>query len=119
MFGRVKHHFKKAVGIGNTIAHKVTQAYGHGQKVAAGLSDAYRFAKQAYGAISPFIGQLAGERGQAIAARGAQQAFGLGDRAQQMVFQGHEQVMDKVRAGGHMLDQLRKVPPPTGAYAYS
>ena len=118
MFGRVKHHFKKMAGIGNTIAHRVTQAYGHGQKVAAQVSDAYRFAKQAYGVVSPFLGQIIGERGQAIADRGAQQAFGLGDRAQHMAFQGHEHVMDKVRAGGHMLDQLRKVHPPTGAYAY-
>ena len=118
MFGRVKHHWKKAVGIGNTIAHRVTQAYGHGQKVAAGLSSAYRFAKDAYAVASPFLGQIVGQRGQAIADRGAQQAFGLGDRAQPAVFQGHEQVMDKIRAGGHMLDQIRKVPPPTGAYAY-
>ena len=118
MFGRVKHHFKKAMGVGNTIAHRVTSAWGAGQKVAAGLSDAYRFAKQAYGAASPFLGQLIGQRGQALADRGAQQAFGMGDRAQQMVFQGHEHVMDKVRAGGHILDQIRKVHPPTGAYAY-
>ena len=118
MFGRVKHHFKKAMGVGNTIAHRVTSAWGAGQKVAAGLSDAYRFAKQAYGAASPFLGQLIGQRGQALADRGAQQAFALGDRAQQVAFQGHEHVMDKVRAGGHILDQIRKVHPPTGAYAY-
>ena len=80
MFGRVKHHWKKAVGIGNTIAHRVSSAYGHGQKVAAGLSSAYKFAKDAYAVASPFLGQIIGERGQAIADRGAQQACGLGDR---------------------------------------
>ena len=118
MFGRVKHHFKKLAHAGNAVAHRVSHAYGAGKQIASQLSSAYKFAKDAYAVASPFLGQLVGQRGQAIADRGAQQAFGLGDRAQQAVFSGHEQVMDKVRAGGHMLDQLRKVPPPTGAYAY-
>ena len=104
MFGKVRHHFRNAVAMGKGIATKVVGAYQHGAKIAGHVDRAVRYGKELYAAASPLLGELIGQRGQALMDKGAQQAFGGYDKGRGHVMEASEKVLDKIRGGGVMLD---------------
>ena len=118
MFGKVRHNLRTAVAMGKGVARKVVGAYHQGAKIAKGIDSAVRYGKELYGAASPLLGELIGQRGKQIADRGAQHAFGKYDEGRGHVMEASEKVLDKIRGGGVMLDRLRQVEAPTGMYNY-
>ena len=118
MFGKVRHHFRRQVALGNGVAKKVQSAYDHGAKIVAGVDKLVGYGRELYDVASPFISQFAGQKGQAIMDRGAQQAFGGYDKFKGQVREKHDDVMDRIRAGGVMMDKMREVEAPTQMYSY-
>ena len=62
MFGNIKTHYKKLSAFGSKVAHKVTQAYGHGVKLASAVSHDVDYGRKLYDAASPFLHEMMGGR---------------------------------------------------------
>ena len=118
MFGKVRHHYRNAIAMGKGVAHRLHGAYHQGLKIAGHVDRAVKYGKELYAAASPLLSDLIGQRGQAIADRGAAQAFGAYDKGRGQVMEASEKVLDKIRGGGVLLDKLRQVQAPTGMYNY-
>ena len=113
MFGNIKAHYKKLSAFGSKVAHKVTEAYGHGVKVAQTVSHGVDYAKKLYNVASPFLHEMMGGTRAKKIDEMAHKGFGHFDQMQGQAMNLHEGVMSKIQRGGEILNQMRNVEPPT------
>ena len=111
MFGNIKNHYRKVSAFGSKVAHKVTQAYGHGVKLAQTVSHGVDYARKIYDTASPFLHELFGNRAKKID-NVAHRGFGAYDDMQGQAMNLHEGVLSKIKTGGELLNKRRQVEPP-------
>ena len=107
MFGPVKKkHFKRAVALGKGAMHQIHTLYHHGKAYASYIDNMMRIGRQGLSILAP---HMSGQYGNALM-QGAMGAVGAYDSARSHVMSTHDDVLEKIRESGRVLEQLRNIP---------
>ena len=116
MFGKVKHHFARGMALGRGVVHRANSLYKRGMQFASQLDQAVHIGKQGLGIIAPKLNNFMGDYLAQGALSGVMHGIGAYDKARGEFMSGHDQVMDKIRQGGEMLQDLRNLQPAARPY---
>ena len=116
MFGKVKHHFARGMALGRGVVHKANSLYKRGMQFASDLDRAVHIGKQGLGIIAPKLGNFMGDYLAQGALSGVMHGIGAYDKARGHFMAGHDQVLDKIRQGGEMLQDLQNLQPAARPY---
>ena len=116
MFGKVKHHFARGMAFGRGVVHRANYLYKRGMRFASDLDKAVSIGKQGLGIIAPKLNNFMGDYLAQGALSGGMHGSGAYDKARGEFMSGHDQVMDKIRQGGEMLQDLRNLQPAARPY---
>ena len=111
MFGKVKHHYARAMALGRGVVHRANSLYKRGMQFASDLDRAIHVGKQGLGIIAPKLNNFMPDYLAQGALSGVMHGIGAYDRAKGECMATHDTVMDKIRQGGEMLQQLRNIQP--------
>ena len=113
MFGKVKHHFNRAVAFGKGAVHYGVQAYHKGVQYASHVDNALKIARQGLHILKPLANEIPyGNTAMQGAFGGINQIQALQDR----IKLGHDGVMARIRKGGEVLQRLRDIDPQANSY---
>ena len=116
MFGRVKHHYARAMALGKGIVTRANSLYKRGMQFASDLDRAVHIGKQGLGIIAPKLNNFMGDYLAQGALSGVMHGIGAYDKARGEFMATHDMVMDKIRQGGEMLQDLRNLQPQARPY---
>ena len=116
MFGKVKHHFARGMALGRGIVHKANTIYKRGAQFASQLDQAVQIGKHGLGIIAPKLNNFMGDYLDQGALSGVMHGIGAYDKARGEFMATHDTVMDKIRQGGEMLQDLRNLQPQARPY---
>ena len=114
MFGKIGKHYKRAVALGKGVINFGQRVYNKGVHYAHQLDQALNIAGQGMQILRPLAGEV--PYGRAIldsASAGVDKIRGMQER----VRHDHDHVMNKIKKGGEVLQQLRNIDPGARDYA--
>ena len=114
MFGKIGKHYKRAVALGKGVINFGQRVYNKGVHYAHQLDQALNIAGQGMQILRPLAGEV--PYGRAIldsASAGVDKIRGM----QEKVRHDHDHVMNKIKKGGEVLQQLRSIDPAARDYA--
>ena len=113
MFGKVKHHYNRAVAFGKGAVHYGVQAYHKGVQYASHVDNALKIARQGLHILKPLANELPYGN---TALQGAFGGIGQIQALQDKLKLGHDGVLAKIRKGGEVLQRLRDIDPGANSY---
>ena len=114
MFGKIGKHYKRAVALGKGVINFGHSVYKKGVHYANQLDQALNIAGQGMQILKPLAGEVPYGRGILdSASEGLSKIRGMQER----VRHDHDHVMNKIRKGGEVLQQLRNIDPGARDYA--
>ena len=116
MFGKVKHHFARGIALGRGIVHRANALYKRGMQFASDLDRAVHIGKQGLGIIAPKLNNFMGDSLAQGALSDVMHGIGAYDKARGEFVATHDAVMDNIRQGGEMLQDLRNLQPAARPY---
>ena len=116
MFGRVKHHYARAMALGKGVVHHANSLHKRGMQFASDLDRAVHIGKQGLGIIAPKLTNFMGDYLAQGAMSGVMHGIGAYDKARGEFMSTHDTVMDKIRQGGEMLQDIRNLQPQARPY---
>ena len=116
MFGKVKHHFAHAMSLGKGVMHSANSLYKRGMPFASDLDRAIHIGKHGLGIIAPKLNNFMPDYLAQGALSGVMHGIGAYDKARGEFMATHDTVMDKIRQGGEMLQDLRNLQPAARPY---
>ena len=111
MFGKVKHHFARGMALGRGIVHRANALYKRGMQFASDLDRAVQIGRHGIGVIAPKLGNFMGDYLAQGTLSGVMHGIGAYDKARGEFMATHDTVMDKIRQGGEMLQDLQNLQP--------
>ena len=112
MFGKVKHHFARGMALGRGVVHRANALYKRGMQFASDLDRAVQIGKHGLGIIAPKLNNFMGDYLAQGALSGVMHGIGAYDKARG----DRDAVMDKIRQGGEMLQDLQNLQPAARPY---
>ena len=114
MFGKIGKHYKRAVALGKGAINFGHRVYNKGVHYARQLDQVLNIAGQGMQILKPLAGEV--PYGRAIldsASAGVDKIRGMQEKARH----DHDHVMNKIKKGGEVLQQLRNIDPGAKEYA--
>ena len=116
MFGKVKHHFAHAMSLGRGVMHRANSLYKRGMQFASDLDRAVHIGRHGLGIIAPKLNNFMPDYLAEGALSGVMHGIGAYDKMRGEFMSSHDSVMDKIRQGGEMLQQLKNIEPQARQY---